>query len=151
MPAVSESQLTAASRNSSDAARKRATVVVVDRPLENRGQIWPVAHKSDDPPEQDRPDRLGVEKSSGDRRISSFGDELHEVVGDKAMPRQPRIDRMGLKERLDDLPGVDGIQLSLGESDEYVVAQFLVVEVRDQDLRCRRSAFLPQSDAQRKR
>ena len=58
---------------------------------------------------------------------------------------------MGLKERLDDLPGVDGKQLSLGESDEDVVAQFLLVEVRDQDLRCRRSAFLPQSDAQRKR
>ena len=70
----------------------------VDRPPENRGQVWPVVDKSDDPPEQDRPDRLSIQKASGDRRISPFGNELHEVVGDPTMPRQPRIDRMGLKE-----------------------------------------------------
>jgi len=67
------------------------------------------------------------------------------------MPRQPRIDRMGLKQRLDDLPRVDGKQLPLREPDQNVVAQFLVVEARDQDLGRRRSAILSQSDAKRER
>ena len=67
------------------------------------------------------------------------------------MPRQPRIDRLGLKERLHDLPGVDREQLPLREPDEDVVAQLLLVEIRDQDLRRPRSALFSQSDAQRER
>ena len=69
-PAVSESQLITALRGIPVSPRKRGDIARFDRPPEYRQQIRSVCIEADDSPEQDRPDRLGVQEAPRDRRIS---------------------------------------------------------------------------------
>ena len=72
VPAISASQVTAASRNSCECDPK-LTRRGVDGPAENRGQVRQFIGKADNPTKQNRPDRLRIKEPAGNRRVSPSG------------------------------------------------------------------------------
>jgi hypothetical protein len=69
-----------------------------------------------------RPHRIGIEHAAGNRRIAAIRHLLQQGIGDPAVGHNTRIDLLSAEKISNELPAIDAVQSSAGQSGDNIEA-----------------------------